>query len=127
MTRSKIEFANAQGQKLAGLLELPSQGTPRAMALFAHCFTCGKDIAAASRIGRALVKQGIGVLRFDFTGLGNSDGDFGNTSFSSNIEDLLAAATFLEENHQAPRPLRIMFSTCLMTSPQRFVRLGKQR
>lgn len=73
------------------------------MALFAHCFTCGKDIAAASRIGRALVKHGIGVLRFDFTGLGSSDGDFGNTNFSSNIEDLLSAATFLEENYQAPR------------------------
>jgi len=73
------------------------------MALFAHCFTCGKDIAAASRIARALAKHGIGVLRFDFTGLGNSDGDFGNSNFSSNIEDLLAAAEFLEEYHQAQR------------------------
>ncbi len=103
MTRSKVEFANAQGQSLAGLLELPGQGKPRAMALFAHCFTCGKDIAAASRIARALAKHGIGVLRFDFTGLGNSDGDFGNTSFSSNIEDLLSAAEFLEQHYQAPR------------------------
>jgi putative redox protein len=103
MTRSKVEFANAQGHNLAGLLELPDQGKPRAMALFAHCFTCGKDIATASRIGRALAKHGIGVLRFDFTGLGSSDGDFGNTNFSSNIEDLLAAAEFLEERYQAPR------------------------
>ena len=103
MTRSKVEFANARGHILAGLLELPGQDKPRAMALFAHCFTCGKDIAAASRIGRALAKHGIGVLRFDFTGLGNSDGDFGNTSFSSNIEDLLAASDFLAEQYQAPR------------------------
>lgn len=103
MTRSKVEFANAQGQNLAGLLELPSQSKPYAMALFAHCFTCGKDIAAASRIGRALVKHGVGVLRFDFTGLGNSDGDFGNTSFSSNIQDLLAAGEFLKEHYEAPR------------------------
>ncbi|MEH6563525.1 MAG: alpha/beta fold hydrolase, partial [Marinobacter sp.] len=103
MTRSKVEFANAQGQNLAGLLELPGQGKPYAMALFAHCFTCGKDIAAASRIGRALVKQGIGVLRFDFTGLGSSDGDFGNTNFSSNIEDLLAAGEFLKQHYEAPR------------------------
>lgn len=103
MTRSKVEFTNSQNQKLAGLLELPKQGNPRAMALFAHCFTCGKDIVAASRIGRALAKHGIGVLRFDFTGLGNSDGDFGNTSFSSNIEDLVAAGQFLELRYQAPR------------------------
>ena len=103
MTRSKVEFANKKGQKLAGMLELPGQGKPRAMALFAHCFTCGKDVAAASRIARSLAKHGIGVLRFDFTGLGSSDGDFANTNFSSNIEDLLSAAEFLEENHEAPR------------------------
>jgi len=105
MTRSKVEFANTRNEKLAGLLELPNQGKPRAMALFAHCFTCGKDIAAASRIARALVKHGIGVLRFDFTGLGNSDGDFANTSFSSNLDDLVAAGEFLGEHYQAPRIL----------------------
>jgi putative redox protein len=105
MSRSKVEFENPQGAKLAGLLEMPDQGEPRAMAIFAHCFTCGKDIAAASRIGRALAKHGIGVLRFDFTGLGGSDGDFGNTSFSSNIEDLLAAASFLETHYQTPKLL----------------------
>jgi putative redox protein len=82
---------------------MPEQEKPRAMALFAHCFTCGKDIAAASRIARALSKHGIGVLRFDFTGLGNSDGDFGNTNFSSNIDDLLAAGDFLKEHYEAPR------------------------
>lgn len=103
MSKSKVEFVNSHGDKLAGLLELPDQSEPRAIALFAHCFTCGKDIVAASRISRALVKHGIGVLRFDFTGLGGSDGDFGNTSFSSNVEDLLSAADFLEQHHQAPR------------------------
>ena len=92
MTRSKVEFANAQGHDLAGLLELPDQGEPRAMALFAHCFTCGKDIAAAQRIARALADAGIAVLRFDFTGLGHSEGEFANTNFSSNGADLVAAA-----------------------------------
>jgi putative redox protein len=71
-------------------------------ALFAHCFTCGKDLAAATRIARALAARGIAVLRFDFTGLGNSDGDFANTSFSSNVQDLLAAAAALERDHAAP-------------------------
>jgi len=103
MTRSRVEFVNAQGQTLAGSLETPDERNPRAMALFAHCSTCGKDIAAASRIARALAKDGIGVLRFDFTGLGNSDGDFGNTSFSSNIDDLLSAGAFLEAHYEAPR------------------------
>ncbi|WP_404364665.1 alpha/beta hydrolase family protein [Marinobacter sp.] len=103
MTKSRVEFENALGHNLAGLLEMPDQKNPRAMALFAHCFTCGKDIVAASRIARALAKHGIGVLRFDFTGLGSSDGDFANTNFSSNIEDLLAAGEFLEEHYHAPR------------------------
>lgn len=101
--RTKIEFPS-QGQKLAGLLETPDR-TIRAYVLFAHCFTCGKDIAAASRISRYLVQHGFAVLRFDFTGLGNSDGDFANTNFSSNTEDLLSAARFLEQHYQAPQLL----------------------
>lgn len=105
MKRTRFEFPNAQGDSLAGLLEMPDQNAPCAMALFAHCFTCGKDSAAASRIARRLVDQGIGVLRFDFTGLGSSDGEFANTNFSSNIQDLLAAAAYLEENYTAPRLL----------------------
>jgi len=76
--RGKIAFPGHDGGTLAGLLESPD-GQPRATALFAHCFTCGKDIAAASRIVRALVARGVEVLRFDVTGLGNSDGDFANT------------------------------------------------
>lgn len=101
--RTKVEF-ESQGQNLAGSLETPDQAI-RAYVLFAHCFTCGKDIAAASRISRFLVQYGFAVFRFDFTGLGNSDGDFANTNFSSNTEDLLAAARFLEQNYQAPELL----------------------
>ena len=102
MARVKFEFNNSQGQTLAGLLETPPEGSASHTAVFAHCFTCGKDIAAASRISRALAKRGISVLRFDFTGLGNSDGDFANTNFSSNVDDLLAAANALTEKFQAP-------------------------
>ncbi|WP_058554898.1 bifunctional alpha/beta hydrolase/OsmC family protein [Thiohalocapsa sp. ML1] len=103
MARIKLDFQNAQGDKLSGLLETPPAGVPtQKHALFAHCFTCGKDIAAASRISRALAARGIAVLRFDFTGLGNSDGDFANTSFSSNVQDLVAAARALEADHVAP-------------------------
>jgi uncharacterized OsmC-like protein/alpha/beta superfamily hydrolase len=103
MTRShRIEFPNQRGQMLAGRLELPP-AAPRAFAIFAHCFTCGKDIAAATRISRALAAKGFGVLRFDFTGLGNSGGDFANQNFSSNVADLEAAAKWLGEHHQSPR------------------------
>lgn len=103
MARIKLEFPNERGQELAGLLETPPESVPIARyAIFAHCFTCGKDIAAASRISRALAARGIAVLRFDFTGLGNSDGDFANTNFSSSVRDLLAAARKLEEDYQAP-------------------------
>lgn len=99
--RQRITFNNAQGELLAAALELPDN-LPKAYALFAHCFTCGKNIAAATRITRTLAAHGIAVLRFDFTGLGNSDGDFANTNFSSNVQDLLSAAAFLRENHKAP-------------------------
>ncbi len=103
MARIKFEFPNGQGQILSGLLETPPTEVPiTRYAIFAHCFTCSKDIAAASRISRAVASQGIAVLRFDFTGLGNSDGDFSNTNFSSNVQDLLAAAEALQDNYQAP-------------------------
>ncbi|NVJ58806.1 MAG: alpha/beta fold hydrolase [Gammaproteobacteria bacterium] len=98
--RQKVEFTS-DSNTLAGLLEIPSSGTV-AYALFAHCFTCGKDIAAATRIARSLVERGIAVLRFDFTGLGNSDGDFANSNFSSNVQDLIAAADFLRKDFTAP-------------------------
>jgi uncharacterized OsmC-like protein/alpha/beta superfamily hydrolase len=96
----KTNFAGADGQELAAALDLPA--APRAWALFAHCFTCGKDVLAAARIGRALASRGIAVMRFDFTGLGASEGEFANTSFTSNIEDLLAAADHLRREHEAP-------------------------
>ena len=101
MAARKFDFSNAQGHKLAALLDLPA-GEPRAYALFAHCFTCGKDVHAARRIAQALTALGIGVLRFDFTGLGSSEGEFANTTFSSNVADLLAAAGALRERRRAP-------------------------
>lgn len=98
---TKISFKGAEGQTLAARLDRPS-GPVRAYALFAHCFTCSKDIFAATRIARGLAEQGIAVLRFDFTGLGASDGEFANTNFSSNVQDLLAAADYLREAEAAP-------------------------
>jgi putative redox protein len=105
MIRSeKVEFAGSRGATLAGRLDRPA-GKPRGFALFAHCFTCSKDVFAAQRIASALAERGIAVLRFDFTGLGNSQGDFANTSFSSNVADLVAAADFLRAQHEAPKLL----------------------
>ncbi len=106
MGRIKLEFENAAGETLAGLLETPPENvTIERYAIFAHCFTCGKNIPAASRISRALSARGIAVLRFDFTGLGNSDGDFANSNFSSNVQDLLAAAAKLKSDYAAPQLL----------------------
>ena len=100
----KITFTGSQGEELAAKLELPL-GQVRAYALFAHCFTCTKDIFAAARIASALAEHGIGVLRFDFTGLGASKGDFANTNFSSNVADLVAAADFMRQSYEAPKLL----------------------
>jgi putative redox protein len=100
----KVSFANGQGEQLAARLDLPL-GEPKAVALFAHCFTCSKDIFAASRISRQLADLGFAVLRFDFTGLGASEGEFANTNFSSNVDDLVAAADFLRANLIAPKIL----------------------
>ena len=98
---SKITFTGVDGQALAARLDSPA-GPVRAYALFAHCFTCSKDIFAASRIARGLAEKGIAVLRFDFTGLGASEGEFANTNFSSNVQDLLAAAEHLRQHYQGP-------------------------
>ncbi len=100
----KLTFPGSQGASLAGRLELP-EGGPRAFALFAHCFTCTKDIFAAGRIAEELARHGIAVLRFDFTGLGASEGDFAHTNFTSNVEDLVKAADFLRDNYMAPKIL----------------------
>ncbi len=96
----KIEFPGASGAMLAARLDLPAE--PRAFALFAHCFTCGKEIFAASRIAEGLASRGIAVLRFDFTGIGSSEGEFANTNFSSNVRDLIAAADYLRQHHGPP-------------------------
>ena len=101
MRTERFEFPNAQGDKLAATLDLPL-GEPLAFALFAHCFTCGKDILAAKRIAERLAAYGIATLRFDFTGLGGSEGEFANTHFSSNVDDLVAAADHLRKAHRAP-------------------------
>lgn len=100
-TLRKIEFPGHSGAKLAARLDLPD-GPVRAYALFAHCFTCSKDLLAVRRISAELAREGIGVLRFDFTGLGSSEGEFASTSFSSNCADLLSAVEYLRANFEAP-------------------------
>ena len=105
MRFEKVTFENEQGDKLAARLDLPVDGEPVACALFAHCFTCTKNLKAVGHISQALTQQGVAVLRFDFTGLGESEGDFAETTFSSNIGDLVAAARFLERERQAPEIL----------------------
>ena len=98
---NKITFTGVLGDELAARLDMPPMA-PRAYALFAHCFTCSKDIFAAARVSAGLAERGIAVLRFDFTGLGHSDGEFANTNFTSNVGDLVAAANWLAENYEAP-------------------------
>jgi uncharacterized OsmC-like protein/pimeloyl-ACP methyl ester carboxylesterase len=97
----RFQFTGSEGQQLAAALDLPER-EPDAYALFAHCFTCGKDVLAAKRIAVALAAKGIAVLRFDFTGLGSSEGDFANSTFTSNVADLVRAADHLRETRQAP-------------------------
>ncbi|KAA0893497.1 bifunctional alpha/beta hydrolase/OsmC family protein [Oryzomonas rubra] len=105
MNTKRIAFPNSRGELLAARLELPEDERPLAYALFAHCFTCSKDLTAAVHISRALSSRRIAVLRFDFTGLGESEGEFAATTFSSEVSDLVAAARFLEQEYEAPRLL----------------------
>ena len=100
----RVSFPGSKGDLLSARLDLPA-GPPKAFALFAHCFTCSKDLKAASRIAAVLTDLGFGLLRFDFTGLGASEGEFANTNFSSNVEDLIAAAAWMREHHRAPQLL----------------------
>lgn len=100
-----LNFRNSKGQQLAAKLDLPDGNNPQHYALFAHCFTCSKNIKAAYYLSEALTQAGFGVMRFDFTGLGDSEGQFADTNFTSNIDDLIAAAGFLAENHRAPQLL----------------------
>jgi putative redox protein len=105
MQFKNLEFKNKDGQTLSARLDFPVDGKPLAYALFAHCFTCSKNIKAVAHISRALTREGIAVLRFDFTGLGESEGNFADTNFSSNVDDLIVAADFLKSNYSAPQIL----------------------
>ena len=100
MPTERFQFTGEGGHQLAAALDLPDR-EPAAYALFAHCFTCGKDVLAARRIALALAAKGIAVLRFDFTGLGSSEGDFANSTFSSNVADLVRAANHLRDTRKA--------------------------
>jgi putative redox protein len=105
MHTRRLSFENESGDQLAALLDLPVDDEPIAYALFAHCFTCSKDYKGVARVSRALAAEGVAVLRFDFTGLGESEGDFADTTFSSNVDDLVAAAAFMEREFDAPKIL----------------------
>jgi putative redox protein len=105
MKSERVNFVNPRGINLAARLDLPARHPPRAYVLFAHCFTCSKEFKAAVNIGKALARSGFAVLRFDFTGLGESEGDFAKTNFTTNVEDIIAAAGYLAREHDAPQVL----------------------
>lgn len=123
-TSTKIEFPGTTGVALAARLDSPP--APRAYPVLTHCFTYGKDIFAAARIAERLVAHGIAVLHFDFTGTGSSDGEFANTNFSSNVDDLLAAVNFLRERYAGPLSLSATASAAARCSRPRheFLRSG---
>ncbi len=102
MKSQKVSFSNPDGEQLSGRLDLPDEGHSRGLALFAHCFTCSKNLNAVTRISKTLTSLGLAVFRFDFTGLGESGGDFAASNFSSNVADLLQAAAYLAEHHRSP-------------------------
>ena len=102
MSSTKINFLSASGNSLSGVLEAPSGITPHNYVIFAHCFTCNKNLNAIRHISTALTANGFAVLKFDFTGLGESEGDFSQTSFTSNVSDLVKAAEFLTDHYSAP-------------------------
>ncbi|PCJ80062.1 MAG: hypothetical protein COA49_09920 [Bacteroidetes bacterium] len=132
MNSNKVVFLNAAGLQLSARLEMPSDNSPHAFAVFAHCFTCNKNLTAVRNIGKALTANGIAVLRFDFTGLGESEGDFSKTNFSSNVDDLVYAAKFLEEEYQAPKILighslggaAVVFASSMIPSIQAVATIG---
>ncbi|MDT0651282.1 bifunctional alpha/beta hydrolase/OsmC family protein [Autumnicola edwardsiae] len=105
MKTTKVAFKNNEGNELVGYLELPTNQKPHNFVLFAHCFTCNKNFFAPKNISRTLASRGFGVLRFDFTGLGESEGNFSDTNFSGNVQDLVAAAKFLKKEHKSPSVL----------------------
>lgn len=119
--QEKVRFETSSGMTLAGVLHTPDAGGPEAYALFAHCFTCTKNIKAAINIAEALCSESIAVLRFDFTGLGESEGDFEDTHFSSNVQDLVDAASFLKKEYHAPEILvgHSLGGTAILAAAQR--------
>ena len=102
MNTIRLEIENKKGLKLQAYLELPANEKPNQFAIFAHCFSCNSNFNAVKNISRSLSNHGFGVLRFDFTGLGRSEGEFAESHFSANVEDLLAVNAFLEKNYKAP-------------------------
>ncbi len=132
MKNQKIAFTNSKGITLSAKLELPTHQHPKAYAIFAHCFTCNKNLTAVRNIARALNKHGFGVMRFDFTGLGESEGNFSNTNFSSNIKDIEDVARFMEKELEAPTLLighslggaAAIFSSKSIASIQAVVTIG---
>lgn len=103
MRSQKITFSNNDGHKLSGIIDFPLIGEPKCYAIFAHCFTCSKNLKAVDNISAALTLTGVAVLRFDFTGLGQSDGEFADTNFSSNLSDLRSAFEYMKEQYEAPK------------------------
>jgi len=105
MISQRVSFRNRRGIELRGILDLPDSGTPAHYAVFSHCFTCSKDFKLAVNMDRELVERGIAVLRFDFTGLGQSGGDFSDTTFTTNAEDIVSASDFLSDLYEPPELL----------------------
>ena len=105
MKTETVRFAGSLGEQLVGAIDWPDDNDVTAFALFAHCFTCSRDLMASSRVSKAMAAQGYAVLRFDFTGLGESEGDFADTNFVSNLDDLVAAADYLAKKYEAPKLL----------------------
>lgn len=132
MSTSKITFKNKEGLDLKGSIELPDNRTPHNFVLFAHCFTCNKNFRAVKNISQALTAKGFGVLRFDFTGLGESEGEFADSNFSGNIEDLVCASSYLEDNYKAPSLLighslggaAVLFASTLLDSVSAVATIG---
>ena len=102
MKNTKLDIINNKGHKLQAYLELPANQKPNNYAIFAHCFSCTSTLSAVKNISRALTSHGFGVVRFDFTGLGRSEGEFAESHFSANVDDLLAVDAYLKENYKAP-------------------------
>ncbi|MDR9410885.1 MAG: alpha/beta fold hydrolase, partial [Balneolaceae bacterium] len=105
MKSTKLTFPGSRDAELSAKMDEPEQGISRGTVLFAHCFTCSKNLRAVNNISKALTDQGFGVFRFDFTGLGESEGDFADTNFSSNVDDLVAAADFMKKEWESPKML----------------------